>query len=104
MKEYYYYTSDEDHPLISCCLIFTNPKDYVRGLAYCSKNDNPNKKVGRSIARQRAFYALKYGKNLYSSLYQGKKPINKPCIYPRALYCPTLNNHELRMIKKETLN
>ncbi len=55
MKEevYYYLKSRENEPVISVCLI-KEADCFFRGVAICSVFDQPNKKIGRTIAKGRA--------------------------------------------------
>jgi hypothetical protein len=63
MKERIYYERDEkNRPIVTVCLLQINGA-FARGLAVCSPQDNPDKKVGRKIARQRAGYAVKTRSN-----------------------------------------
>lgn len=59
MKEYFYYfRDDENRPIITGCLLIDG-KEYSRGVALCSRQDNPCKKSGRKIAKTRALWAMK---------------------------------------------
>jgi hypothetical protein len=56
---YYYLRDVENKPRITVCFcVDKDTKKTARGIAVCSKKDNPNKKVGRSIAQQRCKHAL----------------------------------------------
>ena len=64
-KVYFYYLKDcQNRPIITFCLIKVQRSDlnlrpfYTRGVAICSRADNPCKKTGRKIAYERAMYAL----------------------------------------------
>ena len=57
-KEYFYYHRDKDRkPVITVCLLKVNGV-CCRGVAICRKLDSPNKKVGRAIAKGRAYKAV----------------------------------------------
>jgi hypothetical protein len=59
MREYFYYfRDDENRPIVTGCLLIDG-QEYSRGVALCSRRDNPCKKSGRKIARTRAMWALK---------------------------------------------
>lgn len=65
-REYIYYgrqeIGNESHknpsPKITCCLLLGSNGKFARGIAVCGYNDQPNKKVGKQLARQRAYKAL----------------------------------------------
>ena len=60
MKELFYYLRDDkNRPIITVCLIAVEEGTLARGVAICSDKDQPNKKIGRAIARGRAIKALK---------------------------------------------
>jgi hypothetical protein len=57
--KYYYLRDIENKPRVTVC--FAHDPEYnvfARGVAVCSKKDNPSKRVGRAIAYQRCQYAL----------------------------------------------
>ena len=71
-EKFFYLRDNENKPLGTICVIeegdsYPNPqgpgwiwenvKHVSMGIAFCSPNDNPIKRVGRGIARQRAWYA-----------------------------------------------
>ena len=56
--KYYYDRDNKNRPIITVCLLQANG-DVARGVARCSKQDNPCKKTGRKIARDRAVHAMK---------------------------------------------
>ena len=56
-EKYYYIRDEKNRPIITVCLIKI-ADDIGRGIAICSNQDIPCKKVGRSIAKTRAVYAL----------------------------------------------
>lgn len=49
--------SMQPQPRVTACYIRVNGKTHV-GIALCSQDDNPSKKVGRSIAHTRAVSAM----------------------------------------------
>lgn len=58
MKEIYYYVRDTlKRPVVTVCLMKHDDR-YLRGVSCCSIHDNPEKKIGRKIARVRAFAQL----------------------------------------------
>ena len=58
MEEYYYYLRDEQkRPIVTVCLIKHNGI-INRGVAICSKQDNPVKKIGRNVSYGRAYRAF----------------------------------------------
>ena len=67
MKEKYYYIRDEENkPRVTVCLMKEEEGDVgitSRGVSVCSYQDNPCKRVGRKIARNRANYALLTGED-----------------------------------------
>jgi hypothetical protein len=56
--KYYYCRDDASRPITTVCLLKANG-DVARGLAICSNDDNPCKKTGRKISRDRAVFAMK---------------------------------------------
>ncbi len=59
MKElHYYYRDEKNRPMVTVYLIEVGGV-VAKGIAVCSPKDNPNKKVGRAIARGKALKALK---------------------------------------------
>lgn len=62
MREIYYYVRNKERkPLVTVCLLFSPSEDKIyRGVAVCSPKDNPNKAIGRGIAKGRALRARKY--------------------------------------------
>jgi len=56
-KVHFYYKRDADNrPLVTVCLIHGS-NGIGRGVAVCSPNDIPNKKIGREYAKRRALKA-----------------------------------------------
>ena len=105
MKTYYYYFRDmENKPIITVCLLV--PDHYLlpicRGVAICSRLDQPNKKVGRSIALGRARKAFLGRTN--TCLVSRKECLN---IYDRAyLFDPAHNYYSIayRFLYKSECN
>ena len=56
-KYFYYMRGRDNHPLVTVCLLVSNPH-ISRGVAVCGLMDNPDKKVGRNRAEGRARRAL----------------------------------------------
>lgn len=58
---YFYYLRDRlQKPIVTICLLVaTETEQKARGIAICSVQDAPNKKVGRAIALGRALKALR---------------------------------------------
>jgi hypothetical protein len=60
-KRFHYFRDEGNRPVVTICTLSTEEGDTVAaGIAICSPRDNPNKKVGRRIASQRAFHALNH--------------------------------------------
>ena len=57
-SKYYYCRDSNNRPVVTVCLLQANG-DISRGVAICSLSDNPCKKTGRKISRDRAVYAMK---------------------------------------------
>jgi len=58
----YYERDEKNRPLVTICLLQANG-DIARGVAVCSMLDNPCKKTGRKIAKDRAIHAMRTQKN-----------------------------------------
>lgn len=59
MKEHFYYIRDDRRrPVITVCILSENGVAKAKGMAVCSLQDNPSKKVGREIAKNRAYHAF----------------------------------------------
>ncbi len=58
MVEKYYYGRVNNKPIITVCLL-SQGNTIARGVAICSKQDNPKKVTGKAIAHGRAIKALK---------------------------------------------
>jgi hypothetical protein len=93
MLYFYYYVRDAlKRPTVTYCIVFNGNSTeniYSRGLAICSKKDNPCKKIGRAIATGRALKSLKTGTDQYDKS-------KKICT---AQYMPGLTKHERHIIK-----
>ena len=69
--EKYYYIRDNiktdpdgnGRLVVTVCVIKDEIGDMARGIAICSDQDQPCKKVGRSIAKTRAYHALYMARN-----------------------------------------
>lgn len=70
MIPYFYYLRDRlQKPIVTICLLVdTESEQKARGIAICSVQDAPNKKVGRAIALGRALKALRAQKTDKRSL------------------------------------
>ena len=63
-KEGYYYGRDtENKPRVTVCILRNSIGEIARGVAICSRLDNPNKKIGKAIARGRAEKAMNQEKS-----------------------------------------
>lgn len=73
MKFYFYYDRDENYaPVRTTCLLVTENGEMAKGIAVCSPNDQPRKKIGRSISYGRAAKALR---TQTSKLFSNHNPI-----------------------------
>lgn len=61
--KYYYIRDNQNRPTITVCLIKDSEGNISRGIAICSDKDQPCKKVGRNIAKERAIYAITENKD-----------------------------------------
>lgn len=110
MKEIYYYIRDkEKRPMITICLMkednyntLSNPYattygriNISKGVALCSEKDIPCKKVGRKIARERAFYALSEERD---SCMVNREELIK--LFPpfKSCYMPVLTEYETKLL------
>jgi len=105
-KTYFYYVRDDNNrPVITVCLI-VGEYGIGKGIAICSVNDNPEKAVGRDIAKRRALKA--YWKrmngipawsanvlNVLDSIRTGYLWLERCKIE----FNPDLTTHEIRMLK-----
>jgi len=97
MTERYYYIRDDittspngkGRPIITFCLIKDGTGNIGRGIAICSDQDQPCKKVGRGIAKTRALYALSSAKN-------GCKVFGGS--FYKAAYNPKVTEFELKLL------
>ena len=103
---YYYYLRDyKNRPLITVCLLKQNG-DVARGVAICSEKDNPNKSVGRNIARGRAVQAIKRGATNFDMVrYEAitvlgrTKTLSGEFDFSKSAFNPLLTPLELKMVK-----
>ena len=60
LKYYFWYIRDKDNrPIITVCLAHDEEANiFSRGIAVCIWKDNPDKKLGRKIAKDRAIKAM----------------------------------------------
>jgi hypothetical protein len=81
MKEAYrYYRNEYDKPLVTECALYNDDRELLAlGYAVCSPKDQCQKAIGRNIAKQRAYYALK----MYESV---ALPIQKSKILRSLVY------------------
>ena len=97
--KYYYIRDNKNRPIITICLIKDSESNISRGIAICSDKDQPCKKVGRNIARERAIYAITEkekgckirGKEINPSLYN--------FVY-KSMYNPVLTGFEKKLFLK----
>ena len=65
---FYYLRDAKNRPVVTVCLIRERKDDapdaFYRGVAVCSLKDQPNKKIGRAIAYERACQATCCGSDL----------------------------------------
>lgn len=61
-SKYYYCRDSNNRPVVTVCLLKSNG-NIAQGVAICSLLDNPCKKTGRKIARDRAIHAMKTRSN-----------------------------------------
>lgn len=97
-EEKYYYIRDIDNrPIVTVCLI-KESNNIARGVAICSKQDQPCKAVGRKIAKARASYALNsQGVNL--EIRRIKRFLSVG--YFKSVFKPLLTDREVRLFAKE---
>lgn len=100
---YYYIRDINNRPLVTVCLMKVG-KAVARGVAYCSQKDNVCKKMGRSIAHQRASWAIEHkesncaiGRNHIVSRNRFKKAF-------KAVYNPYLNKLEKKLLSPKLTN
>ena len=107
-RVHFYYKRDKDNkPLVTVCLIHGS-NGIGRGVAICSPNDNPVKKIGREYAKRRALKA--YWEGQISEHVAGTKPYVSLCntdieTYgePKVWFDPILTEHERNIIAKSTM-
>jgi len=54
---YYYLRDDKKQPMVTVCVVRIG-SNYARGVSICSPYDQPNKKLGRKYARDRALFSI----------------------------------------------
>lgn len=95
--KYYYIRDINNRPQITVCLLKVG-KAVARGVAYCSSKDSACKKMGRSIAHQRAKWAMT---NKESNCKIGRDHIIRKNRFKKgfkAVYNPYLNKLEKRLL------
>jgi len=99
MEAYFYYRQNENgKPFMTNC-IAVDGAEYAKGMAYCSTKDNFSRKVGRSIAFERARKALSIKSNVIGKPYIKNGQIAKSQIL-RAIFMPNLEDHEKKFIER----
>jgi hypothetical protein len=101
---YYYLRTPEKKPVITVCLLEKNG-EMARGVAVCSKLDNPCRKTGRKIARTRAQWALENKgnncaiatSNCFRALWQAKI-VGSLFDYLKAAYNPEISYFEKQIM------
>ncbi len=102
-KQFFYYLRDKkNRPIITVCLLKANG-DIARGVAICSDKDNPCKKTGRKIAKDRAIYAMKTKKQ--TSCYINRQIARTRITFTEGLrpdfkaeFCPSLTRYERQLL------
>jgi hypothetical protein len=111
-KFYYYFFRDSmNRPMVTACII-AGPNGIGRGISVCSNGDNPEKKIGKEIAKRRALKAYwekrngdrikcEYSKKIIESTnyFKDRKRNNKGEL--KMEYNPQLTKHEKRIIYRE---
>jgi len=97
MEAYFYYRQNENgKPFMTNC-IAVDGTEYAKGMAYCSTKDNFSRKVGRSIAFERARKALSIKSGLFGKPYiKNGQTVKPPAL--RAIFMPNLEDHEKKFI------
>ena len=94
--KYYYHRDYKNRPMVTVCLLQANG-DITRGTAICSDMDNPCKKTGRKISRDRAVYAMK--KKVDSCEINKNAYVSGGCIGGfKSEFNPLLTDHENTII------
>jgi len=113
IQEFFYYIRDRrsNKPVITVCVIKNiTTCEWARGVAICSKLEQPIKTKGRHIARGRALRALKHklDNDLVSrseawTIQTNCIPWNEPSSYYmyKSYYNPELNHFEHRIATAE---
>ena len=107
-RVHFYYKRDRDNkPLVTVCLIHGS-EGVGRGVAVCSPDDNPVKKIGREYAKRRALKA--YWEKQIGELIESTKPYDSLLLAgleihgePKIWFDPILTEHEKNIIAKSTV-
>lgn len=105
MKERIYYGRDDDNrPIVTVCLL-EGDFGFARGVAACSPMDNPCKRTGRKIAKERARYAvMNKSQNCVVSSMKGLLAFSRAGMdaadfnWTKSAYNPALTNFETKLI------
>jgi len=103
MKEYYYYIRDEEKkPRITVCLLqVDDPSKKInciaKGIAICCMKDNPCKKEGRNLAKERALLALKNKAHCLPMVWRKNITLNE-FYHFKAYFEPQLTEYEGRIL------
>jgi hypothetical protein len=98
--KYYYFRDAMRHPGITVCLLKVGEQT-SRGIAICGGYDQPNKKIGRAIAKGRAFKAMFDSRSscrVRSAFVQGMKERWKTDYLYKAVYMPALTDFEYKLL------
>ena len=112
--ERFYYLRDElDRPMVTICLV-AGPKGVGKGVAVCSEDDNPVKKIGKRLARDRAIRS--YWTSINDEILQADNAIS--VIYlvfgedfrahdligkPKSCFNPKLTDYEKKLLFPPTV-
>ena len=75
-SEFCYIRDDKKRPIITICSVKQDWR-IAKGIAICSKRDQPNKKIGRNIAEGRALAAFFSSSNNLQPFWCGTRPIKR---------------------------
>lgn len=111
MRELFYYgRDDQNKPVVTVCLL-ENGGELARGVAACSQQDNPHKRVGRNIAKERARYAMMTkGNNCVINGIKGVHAILRSNVagvdlgWMKSAYNPKLTEFEERLLYGDGIN
>ena len=90
VTKFYYIRDGKNQPIITVCLLKDEDTNVAWGKSSCSHLDNPCKKVGRKIAKQRALWSMATEEN--GCKLQGDF---------KALYNPLLTEFERKLLNIE---